>query len=57
MVSNNSNVIVIGIVGHIQPDKIPEFLHLLQNDLPYFRFIRKETSDNKIWLKVEGRYD
>jgi hypothetical protein len=54
--NNNSKVIIIGIVAHIQPDKIPEFLELLQN-LPYFRLIRKETSDNKIWLQVEGKND
>lgn len=56
MTNNNSKVIVIGVVGHIQPDKVPEFLHLLQN-LSYFRFIRNETSDSKIWLQVEEKYD
>ena len=56
MDNGNNNPIVIGIVGHIQPDRIPEFLEELDK-LPYFRLIRKESSFNKIWLRVEGKYE
>jgi hypothetical protein len=53
MNTENSKVIIIGVVGHISPDKVTTFLNLLK-ELPYFRLIRRETSDSKIWLDVEG---
>ena len=58
MEMNNSKVIIIGIVGHIEPSKIPEFEFLLKN-LPYFRFIRSEVSKEKIWLMKtkENQYE
>ena len=47
--NNDSKVIVIGVVGHIDPEKIIDFETLLKT-LPYFRFIRREVSKDKIWL-------
>lgn len=49
MENNSSKVIVVGVVGHIPFDKLIEFEHLL-NSLPYFRLIRKETSNDKLWI-------
>lgn len=49
MENNRTDVIVFGLVAHLPKDKIIEFEHLL-NSLPYLRIVRREISDDKIWL-------
>ena len=44
-----SDVIVFGFVGHLPKDRIIEFEHLLQS-LPYLRIVRREISDDKLWI-------
>lgn len=54
MENNRSKVLVIGVIGHIHPENIAEFEHLLRN-IPYFRFIHKDTHTEKIWLQKGER--
>jgi len=46
---NHTKTIVIGTVGHIEIKKLSDFKKLLES-LPYFRLIRFQESNNKLWL-------
>lgn len=44
-----NRTIIVGVVGHISPGNLSDFRELLES-LSYFRLIRFQDSDNKIWL-------
>jgi len=46
---NKSKPVIVGVVGHIQPEKLSEFKNTIEN-LSYFRLIRFEESDSKLWI-------
>jgi len=49
MENSSSKPIVIGVVGHLNPEFLPDFKQLITN-YPHFRLIIFKESDNKLWL-------
>ena len=46
----NNDVLVVGIVGHVDIADIREFKELIETT-PYFKTIFFKTSSEKLWIK------
>ena len=53
---SENHKIVIGVIGHIDPIFLPDFKRLLE-ELSYFRLVRFQESDNKLWIVERGGHD
>ncbi len=48
---NNINApVVVGVVGHLKPQDLKDFMDLIEK-LPYFHLVFFKTSSEKLWIK------
>ena len=49
MNNHNHKPVIVGIVGHLPPEHLNSFKQHIES-FPYFRLIRFQESDNKLWI-------
>ena len=49
MQNNKSKLIVVAVVGHLEPEYLADFKLYIEG-YPHFRLIRFQESTNKLWI-------